>query len=139
MAISKHAIEAYSVRRMMEQPWCKTFNDADPPASRQRRTSLRSAALGSWHDDSSLQRAKRIVTEGFRVPEGEVYQVVESPRGELGYYVVSDGTAQRYRMHMRTPSFGSLQATSSGSLQDIGEFRAKPFLLNGLRAVSGMT
>ena len=36
----------------------------------------------------------KIVTEGFRVPEGEVYQVIESPRGELGFYVVSDGTAQ---------------------------------------------
>ena len=45
----------------------------------------------------------KIVTEGFRVPEGEVYQVIESPRGELGYYVVSDGTAKPYRVHMRTP------------------------------------
>jgi NADH-quinone oxidoreductase subunit D len=52
----------------------------------------------------------KIVTEGFRVPEGEVYQVIESPRGELGYYVVSDGTARPYRVHMRTPSFGNLQA-----------------------------
>ena len=43
----------------------------------------------------------KIVTEGFRVPAGEVYQVIESPRGELGYYVVSDGTAQPYRVHMR--------------------------------------
>jgi NADH-quinone oxidoreductase subunit D len=51
----------------------------------------------------------KIVTEGFRVPEGEVYQVVESPRGELGFYVVSDGTAKPYRVHMRTPSFGNLQ------------------------------
>ncbi|MGD0497401.1 MAG: NADH dehydrogenase (quinone) subunit D [Bryobacteraceae bacterium] len=54
----------------------------------------------------------KIVTEGFRVPEGEVYQVIESPRGELGFYVVSDGTALPYRVHMRTPSFGNLQATS---------------------------
>jgi NADH-quinone oxidoreductase subunit D len=55
----------------------------------------------------------KIVTEGFRVPEGEVYQVIESPRGELGFYVVSDGTALPYRVHMRTPSFGNLQATST--------------------------
>ena len=52
----------------------------------------------------------KIVTEGFRVPEGSVYQVVESPRGELGYYIVSDGTANPYRVFMRTPSFGNLQA-----------------------------
>ncbi len=51
----------------------------------------------------------KIVTEGFRVPAGEVYQVIESPRGELGYYVVSDGSAKPYRVHMRTPSFGNLQ------------------------------
>jgi len=54
----------------------------------------------------------KIVTEGFRVPEGEVYQVIESPRGELGFYTVSDGTAHPYRVHMRTPSFGNLQATA---------------------------
>jgi NADH-quinone oxidoreductase subunit D len=52
----------------------------------------------------------KIVTEGFRVPEGEVYQVTESPRGELGYYVVSDGTAKPYRVHVHGPSFGNLQA-----------------------------
>jgi len=52
----------------------------------------------------------KIVTEGFRVPEGEVFQVIESPRGELGYYVVSDGTTIPYRVHMRVPSFGNLQA-----------------------------
>jgi NADH-quinone oxidoreductase subunit D len=52
----------------------------------------------------------KIVTEGFRVKENSVYQVVESPRGELGYYIVSDGTANPYRVFMRTPSFGNLQA-----------------------------
>jgi NADH-quinone oxidoreductase subunit D len=51
----------------------------------------------------------KIVTEGFRVPEGEVYQAIESPRGEVGYYVVSDGTTHPYRVHVRGPSFGNLQ------------------------------
>ncbi len=52
----------------------------------------------------------KIVTEGFNVPAGEVYQSVESPRGQMGYYVVSDGTAKPYRVHMRNPSFATLQA-----------------------------
>jgi NADH-quinone oxidoreductase subunit D len=52
----------------------------------------------------------KIVTEGFRVPEGEVYQAVESPRGEVGCYMVSDGTQKPYRVHWRGPSFGNLQA-----------------------------
>jgi NADH-quinone oxidoreductase subunit D len=51
----------------------------------------------------------KIVTEGFRVPAGEVFQCIESPRGEIGYYIVSDGTSKPYRVHMRTPSFGNLQ------------------------------
>ena len=52
----------------------------------------------------------KIVTEGFRVPPGEVYQAVESPRGEMGYYVVSDGTSHPYRVKVRSPSFANLQA-----------------------------
>ena len=52
----------------------------------------------------------KIVTEGFTVPAGEVYQAVESPRGEMGYYIVSDGTAKPFRVHMRNPSFATLQA-----------------------------
>ncbi|HEY5177130.1 MAG TPA: NADH dehydrogenase (quinone) subunit D [Terriglobales bacterium] len=51
----------------------------------------------------------KIVTEGFTVPAGEVYMPIESPRGEMGYYVVSDGTAKPYRVHMRSPSFANLQ------------------------------
>ena len=51
----------------------------------------------------------KIVTEGFAVPPGEVYMATESPRGEMGYYVVSDGTAKPYRVHMRAPSFANLQ------------------------------
>jgi NADH-quinone oxidoreductase subunit D len=52
----------------------------------------------------------KIVTEGFTVPAGEVYQAVESPRGEMGYYIVSDGTAKPYRVHMRSPSLANLNA-----------------------------
>ncbi len=51
----------------------------------------------------------KIVTEGFAVPAGEVYQAIESPRGEMGYYIVSDGTAKPYRVHMRGPSYANLQ------------------------------
>ncbi len=52
----------------------------------------------------------KIVTEGYRVPAGEVYQAVEAPRGEIAYYIVSDGTSKPYRVHMRTPSFGNLMS-----------------------------
>lgn len=51
----------------------------------------------------------KIFTEGFKVPVGEAYCAVESPRGELGVYIVSDGTATPYRMHVRGPSFINLQ------------------------------
>ena len=52
----------------------------------------------------------KIVTEGFRVTAGEAYQAIEAPRGEIAYYVVSNGTSKPYRVYMRTPSFGNLQA-----------------------------
>ncbi len=52
----------------------------------------------------------KIFTEGFKVPEGEVYVGIESPRGEIGCYIVSDGSANPYRIHMRAPSFVNVQA-----------------------------
>ncbi len=52
----------------------------------------------------------KIFTEGLKVPEGEVYVAIESPRGELGCYLVSDGSAKPYRMHIRGPSFVNLQS-----------------------------
>ncbi len=52
----------------------------------------------------------KIVTEGFHPPVGEVYQCVESPRGELGIYMVSDGSPKPFRCHVRAPSFANLQA-----------------------------
>jgi NADH-quinone oxidoreductase subunit D len=51
----------------------------------------------------------KIITEGFEVPEGEVYQAVESPRGEMGYYVVSDGSSKPYRVHMRSACLANMQ------------------------------
>jgi NADH-quinone oxidoreductase subunit D len=51
----------------------------------------------------------KIFTEGFKVPEGEVYVAIESPRGEVGCYIASDGSAKPYRMHVRAPSFVNIQ------------------------------
>jgi NADH-quinone oxidoreductase subunit D len=51
----------------------------------------------------------KLATEGYRVPAGEIYLAVESPRGELGFYIIADGSAKPYRCHVRAPSFANLQ------------------------------
>jgi NADH-quinone oxidoreductase subunit D len=65
----------------------------------------------------------KLVTEGFRVPAGQVYVPIESPKGELGCHVVSDGGTRPYRAHLRDPSFHHLQAVSlmceGGNLADV--------------------
>lgn len=61
----------------------------------------------------SLIHHFKLVTEGFRVPAGQVYSAVESPRGELGVHLVSDGGTRPYRLHFREPSFNNLQSTSA--------------------------
>jgi len=61
----------------------------------------------------SLIHHFKIVTEGFRVPEGEVYVAIESARGEQGCYLVSDGGPKPWRVHFRAPSFAALQATAT--------------------------
>src|SRR5207244_1119928 len=61
----------------------------------------------------SLIHHFKLVTEGFRVPEGEVYVVVESPRGEFGCYLCSDGGPRPWRVRFRAPSFVALQATAT--------------------------
>lgn len=61
----------------------------------------------------------KIASEGFPVPEGEVYQSVEAPKGELGYYIVSDGKTKPYRMRIRPPSFvnlGAIEKMAKGSM-----------------------
>ncbi|HTZ44088.1 MAG TPA: NADH-quinone oxidoreductase subunit D [Jatrophihabitans sp.] len=64
----------------------------------------------------SLIHHFKLVTEGFRVPTGQAYAAIESPRGELGAHVVSDGGTRPYRVHLREPSFINLQATAALSI-----------------------
>jgi NADH-quinone oxidoreductase subunit D len=63
----------------------------------------------------SLIHHFKLVTEGFRVPAGQAYAAIESPRGELGASIVSDGGTRPYRVHFREPSFNNLQATPAMS------------------------
>jgi NADH-quinone oxidoreductase subunit D len=78
-------------------------------------TTDRKVALPPRHELATSMEALihhfKLVTEGFRVPPGEIYYPIESPRGELGCFVRSDGSAKPARVHMRDPSFVNLQAT----------------------------
>jgi NADH-quinone oxidoreductase subunit D len=71
----------------------------------------------------SLIHHFKLVTEGFRVPPGQAYVAIESPKGELGVHVVSDGGTRPYRAHFRDPSFNNLQAVAAicegGQLGDV--------------------
>jgi NADH-quinone oxidoreductase subunit D len=77
-------------------------------------TTNRKVALPPRHELATSMEALihhfKLVTEGFRVPPGEAYVPIESPRGELGCFVVSDGSAKPVRVHMRDPSFVNLQS-----------------------------
>jgi NADH-quinone oxidoreductase subunit D len=79
-------------------------------------TANRKVALPPRHELATSMEALihhfKLVTEGMRVPAGETYVPIESPRGELGCFVVSDGSAKPARVHMREPSFVNLQALS---------------------------
>ncbi|MEK6229182.1 MAG: NADH dehydrogenase (quinone) subunit D [Actinomycetota bacterium] len=82
-------------------------------------TTNRKVALPPRHELATSMEALihhfKLVTEGFRVPPGEVYTPIESPRGELGCFVLADGSSKPSRVHMRDPSFTNLQ-----SLADMG-------------------
>jgi NADH-quinone oxidoreductase subunit D len=77
-------------------------------------TQNRKVALPPRHELATSMEALihhfKLVTEGFRVPPGETYAAVESPRGELGCFVVADGSAKPARVHVRDPSFVNLQS-----------------------------
>jgi len=94
-----HRIAIQALQRLAPGP----INVADPklipPPKRLLKTSM-----------EALIHHFKLYSEGFTVPAGEVYQTIESPKGELGVYLVSDGSNRPYRVHYRAPSFVNLQA-----------------------------
>jgi NADH-quinone oxidoreductase subunit D len=97
--IASQALEA-----MPDGPWIADDRKVVLPPRHELHTSM-----------ESLIHHFKLVTEGFRVPEGEVYVTVESPRGELGCYLVSDGGPRPWRVHFRAPSFAALEATATAA------------------------
>ena len=91
-----------ALRRLPGGPWIADDRKVVLPPREELHTSM-----------ESLIHHFKIVTEGFSVPEGEVYVTVESPRGELGCYVVSDGGPRPWRVKFRAPSFVALEATAT--------------------------
>jgi NADH-quinone oxidoreductase subunit D len=90
------------VERMEGDPWIADDRKVVLPPRHELHTSM-----------ESLIHHFKIVTEGFRVPEGEVYVTIESPRGELGCYVCSDGGPKPWRVKFRAPSYVALEATAT--------------------------
>src|SRR5213596_119808 len=90
------------LERMEGEPWIADDRKVVLPPRHELHTSM-----------ESLIHHFKIVTEGFWVPEGEAYVAIESPRGELGCYLVSEGGPKPWRVHFRAPSFVALEATST--------------------------
>jgi NADH-quinone oxidoreductase subunit D len=97
-------IARQALDRLPDGPWLTGERKVAPPPRHEIATSM-----------EALIHHFKLYTEGYRVPAGEVYQCIESPRGELGYYIVSDGSARPYRCHVRAPSFVNLQIVPSVS------------------------
>jgi NADH-quinone oxidoreductase subunit D len=90
------------LERMEGEPWITDDRKVVLPPREELHTSM-----------ESLIHHFKLVTEGYQVPEGEVYVTIESPRGELGCYVVSDGGPRPWRVKFRAPSFAALEATAT--------------------------
>ena len=95
-------IVAQCIDGIPEGPWIADDRKVVLPPREELHTSM-----------ESLIHHFKIVTEGYRVPEGEIYTTIESPRGELGCYVVSDGGPKPWRVKFRAPSFVALEATAT--------------------------
>jgi NADH-quinone oxidoreductase subunit D len=90
------------LERLKGRPWITDDRKVVLPPREELHTSM-----------ESLIHHFKLVTEGFRVPEGEVYVTIESPRGEQGCYIVSQGGPRPWRVHFRAPSFAALEATAA--------------------------
>jgi NADH-quinone oxidoreductase subunit D len=90
------------LERLQGRPWITDDRKVVLPPREELHTSM-----------ESLIHHFKIVTEGFRVPEGEIYMAIESPRGEQGCYLVSEGGPKPWRVHFRAPSFVALEATAT--------------------------
>jgi NADH-quinone oxidoreductase subunit D len=109
--------DRYAVRLAEIHESCKIIDQAlDGLPEGPFITEDRKVALPPRHELATSMEALihhfKLVTEGFRVPPGEVYFPIEAPRGELGCFVRSDGSSKPARVHMRDPSFVNLQATA---------------------------
>ena len=106
--------DRYLVRMLEMEQSLKIVNQAleGMPTGAYRVSNPKIAPPPKWQITGSMEALIhhfKLYTEGYRPPKGEVYVRTESPKGELGFYMVSDGTAKPYRMHVRAPSFANLE------------------------------
>ncbi len=120
--------DRYLVRMLEMDQSLKIVNQAVAgiPEGRFRVNNPKIAPPAKWQITGSMEALIhhfKLYTEGYRAPAGEVYVRTESPKGELGFYIVSDGSAKPYRIHVRAPSFANLEAlplmTDGGFLSDV--------------------
>ena len=120
--------DRYLVRMLEMEQSLNIVNQAldGMPAGAYRVNDPKIAPPPKWQITGSMEALIhhfKLYTEGYRPPKGEVFLRTESPKGELGYYIVSDGSAKPYRMHVRGGSFGNLQVlplmVEGGYLSDV--------------------
>jgi NADH-quinone oxidoreductase subunit D len=107
--------DRYLVRMLEMEQSLNIVNQAleGMPAGAYRVSNPKVAPPPKWQITGSMEALIhhfKLFTEGYRPPKGEVFVRTESPKGELDFYIVSDGTAKPYRMHVRAPSFANLEA-----------------------------
>jgi len=120
--------DRYLVRMLEMQESLNIVNQAmdGMPAGPYRVANPKIAPPPKWQITGSMEALIhhfKLFTEGYRPPQGEVFVRTEAPKGELGFYIVSDGSARPYRMHVRAPSFANLEVlplmVEGGLLSDV--------------------